>query len=49
MLDIFSTDPLERVELALQAMREGRGVLVVDDENRENEGDIIYSAEKMTV
>ena len=29
-------------------MREGNGVLVVDDENRENEGDIIFAAEKMT-
>lgn len=29
-------------------MREGKGVLVVDDENRENEGDIIFAAEKMT-
>ena len=30
-------------------MQAGKGILLVDDENRENEGDIIYSAEKMTV
>jgi 3,4-dihydroxy 2-butanone 4-phosphate synthase len=48
MLDIFATSSIERVELALAAMREGRGVLVVDDENRENEGDIIFAAESMT-
>lgn len=48
LLEIFAKTPEERVELALQAMREGNGVLVVDDENRENEGDIIFAAEKMT-
>ena len=38
----------ERVEKALAALRAGQGVLVVDDENRENEGDLIYSAEHLT-
>lgn len=38
----------QRVENALAALRDGLGVLVVDDEDRENEGDLIYSAEKMT-
>ena len=41
-------DSTIRVERALQALRAGQGVLVVDDENRENEGDLIYSAETMT-
>lgn len=49
LLDIFSTSQIERVELAINAMKQGQGVLVVDDENRENEGDIIFAAEKMTV
>ncbi|MEJ2764866.1 3,4-dihydroxy-2-butanone-4-phosphate synthase [Photobacterium sp. MCCC 1A19761] len=40
--------PFERVEAGLQAIREGRGVLVVDDEDRENEGDIIFAAETLT-
>lgn len=35
----------ERVELALDSLRRGEGVLVVDDEQRENEGDLIFSAE----
>lgn len=48
MLDIFATTSIERVELALASLREGRGVLVVDDENRENEGDIIFAAQNMT-
>jgi len=39
----------QRVELALTALREGRGVMVLDDESRENEGDIIFAAETMTV
>lgn len=40
--------PHERVEKALVALRAGEGVLVVDDEDRENEGDLIYSAEHLT-
>ncbi|ATA25171.1 3,4-dihydroxy-2-butanone-4-phosphate synthase [Brenneria goodwinii] len=42
-------NPLERVERALDALRQGRGVLVLDDENRENEGDMVFAAENMTV
>ncbi|MFZ1873276.1 MAG: 3,4-dihydroxy-2-butanone-4-phosphate synthase [Chania sp.] len=48
LLSDFGT-PLERVELALDALRNGRGVMVLDDENRENEGDMIFAAETMTV
>jgi 3,4-dihydroxy 2-butanone 4-phosphate synthase len=39
---------MERVEKALDALRQGRGVLVTDDEDRENEGDIFYAAEHLT-
>ncbi|MEK2172800.1 3,4-dihydroxy-2-butanone-4-phosphate synthase [Vibrio parahaemolyticus] len=41
-------DPITRVENALIALKEGRGVLLLDDEDRENEGDIIYSVEYLT-
>ncbi|MCU8514805.1 3,4-dihydroxy-2-butanone-4-phosphate synthase [Vibrio vulnificus] len=41
-------DPITRVENALLALKEGRGVLLLDDEDRENEGDIIYSVEHLT-
>ncbi|MGL4381007.1 MAG: 3,4-dihydroxy-2-butanone-4-phosphate synthase [Vibrio sp.] len=41
-------DPITRVDNALQALREGRGVLLLDDEDRENEGDIIYAVESLT-
>ncbi|KAA1186019.1 3,4-dihydroxy-2-butanone-4-phosphate synthase [Photorhabdus heterorhabditis] len=40
---------LERVECAIDALRDGRGVMVLDNEDRENEGDIIFAAETMTV
>jgi 3,4-dihydroxy 2-butanone 4-phosphate synthase/GTP cyclohydrolase II len=36
---------LSTIEEALQALREGKPVLVADDENRENEGDAILAAE----
>ncbi|MCL6407387.1 3,4-dihydroxy-2-butanone-4-phosphate synthase [Dickeya dadantii] len=48
LLSEFGT-PVERVERALDALRHGRGVMVLDDENRENEGDMIFPAETMTV
>ena len=41
-------DPITRVENALIALKEGRGVLLLDDEDRENGGDIIYSVEHLT-
>ncbi|QYJ86241.1 3,4-dihydroxy-2-butanone-4-phosphate synthase [Shewanella mesophila] len=41
-------DAITRVETALAALQAGNGVLVVDDEDRENEGDLIYSAEHLT-
>ncbi|MCH1925941.1 3,4-dihydroxy-2-butanone-4-phosphate synthase [Shewanella sp. C32] len=47
LLTPFGT-PLERVETALAALRDGNGVLVVDDEDRENEGDMIFAAESLT-
>ncbi|WP_419468827.1 3,4-dihydroxy-2-butanone-4-phosphate synthase [Azospirillum brasilense] len=33
---------------AVEAIRKGGGVVVVDDEDRENEGDVIYAAETIT-
>lgn len=42
-------NPIERVEQAVAALRAGRGVMVLDDEDRENEGDMIFAAETMTV
>jgi 3,4-dihydroxy 2-butanone 4-phosphate synthase len=41
-------NPLERVEQALAALRKGRGILVTDNEQRENEGDLFFAAETLT-
>lgn len=38
----------ERVERALESLRKGQGVLVTDDEQRENEGDIFFAAQSLT-
>lgn len=46
-----ATDPqtlLDPVPLAIAAMARGEAVLVVDDEDRENEGDIIFAAQHST-
>lgn len=48
LLSEFGT-PEQRVERALAALRAGKGVMVLDDEDRENEGDMIFAAETMTV
>lgn len=39
---------LDTIESALHDFAEGKMVIVVDDENRENEGDLIVAAEKIT-
>ncbi len=39
---------INSIEEALQDFREGKFVIVVDDEDRENEGDFIIAAEKIT-
>jgi 3,4-dihydroxy 2-butanone 4-phosphate synthase/GTP cyclohydrolase II len=38
----------ERIEKAIADIRAGKMVVVVDDENRENEGDLVMAAEKAT-
>ena len=39
---------LARIEDALEDMKQGRFIIIVDDENRENEGDLAIAAEKVT-
>ncbi|MHC1712158.1 MAG: 3,4-dihydroxy-2-butanone-4-phosphate synthase [Solidesulfovibrio sp.] len=39
----------QSVTRAIEVMRQGRGVLVTDDADRENEGDLIFAAETLTV
>lgn len=47
LLSSFGTAE-QRVQAAIQAFKAGNGVLVLDDENRENEGDLIFPAETIT-
>ena len=42
------TSPFAPVETAIEAIRRGDVVIVVDDEDRENEGDLTIAAEKVT-
>lgn len=39
---------LDRIEDAIEAIRNGEIIIVVDDEDRENEGDFVCAAEKIT-
>ncbi len=47
-LSSFGHNAAQRVNLALQQLRKGGGVLLLDDEDRENEGDLIFSAQHIT-
>lgn len=40
--------PISSIEEALQDLKEGKMIIVVDDEDRENEGDLVLPAEKVT-
>lgn len=48
-LKMFGKDANERVENALEELKSGKGVILLDDEDRENEGDLIFSAENMDI
>jgi 3,4-dihydroxy 2-butanone 4-phosphate synthase len=41
--------PSPRLKAALDALRDGRGVLLLDDDDRENEADLIVAADRLTV
>lgn len=40
--------PFASIEAAVAEIREGRMIIIVDDEDRENEGDLVCAAEKAT-
>ena len=40
--------PIENIESALEDLRQGRMIILVDDEDRENEGDLVIASEKVT-
>lgn len=45
MREIFDFD---EIEVAIEDVRQGKIVIVVDDEERENEGDFLLAGEKVT-
>lgn len=47
-INLFGTDYNARIQSAINALREGKGILLVDDEDRENEGDIIFPTTNLT-
>ncbi len=46
--EAMATSVLDPIDVAVSAMAAGRPVIVVDDEDRENEGDIIFAAQHAT-
>ncbi|MGB0638869.1 MAG: 3,4-dihydroxy-2-butanone-4-phosphate synthase [Myxococcota bacterium] len=45
---VMEPDPNKRVEMAIEDIRAGRMVILVDDEDRENEGDLTMAAAAVT-
>lgn len=45
---LFFGDSAKRMETALASLRNGGGVIVLDDDDRENEGDLIFPAQTLT-
>ncbi len=48
LLTVHEGMRLDPIEVAIEAIRLGRAVVVVDDEDRENEGDLIFAASAAT-
>lgn len=48
LTDTSKISAIARVEVALEALRRGEIIILVDDEDRENEGDFCMAAEKAT-
>ena len=44
----LNEDSIQRVERALEEIRKGKMVILVDDEDRENEGDLVMAADWVT-
>ena len=45
---VMDPDPIKRVEAAIEDIRAGKMVILVDDEDRENEGDLTMAASQVT-
>jgi len=47
-MDKIKKSKLDSIESAIEDFKKGKIIIVVDDEDRENEGDMIFSAQKST-
>ena len=47
-LNMLAKPPFTDVPSAIEEIRDGRMIVIVDDEDRENEGDLMLAAEKVT-
>ena len=48
-LQTINHDSQKRLERALTHLKNGNGIILTDDKNRENEGDLVFSAHNMTM
>lgn len=48
LLELFGSNSIQRVQRALNDLKKGKGILVVDSEDRENEGDLIFAAQNIS-
>ena len=46
--EMLTGTQIERVETDVEAIKNKKGVIVTDDESRENEGDMFFSAQYVT-
>ncbi|CDZ76497.1 3,4-dihydroxy-2-butanone 4-phosphate synthase [Legionella massiliensis] len=49
VLEQFGKNSIERVNKACQGLMKGKGIVLIDDEDRENEGDLIFSAAHLSI
>jgi 3,4-dihydroxy 2-butanone 4-phosphate synthase/GTP cyclohydrolase II len=47
-MSTLASSPFDSIESAIQDIADGRMIIVTDDENRENEGDLVMAASKAT-
>ena len=48
-VEAFENESQERVEIALEHLQNGNGIILIDDKDRENEGDLIFAAHHMKI
>src|SRR5580765_3836583 len=49
LLSLFGKNSQERIKNGIISLKKGQGIILIDDINRENEGDLIFGCESLTV